>query len=172
VREPVKPVEIVFDNIRRRVSILPVGVDVIAQTISPDGKSLLLTATAEGQQNLYIYSLDELSREPAVARQLTSTPGGKSFAQFTPDSKEVFYLEQGRITSMPIETRQARPVAVTAELDVDFDVEKIEVFARHGPTCATASTTTSSTASTGTRSRRNTRRESTAPKGRTRCGGC
>jgi tricorn protease len=127
-REPVKPVEIVFDNIRRRVSILPVGVDVIAQTISPDGKSLLLTATAEGQQNLYIYSLDELSREPAVARQLTSTPGGKSFAQFTPDSKEVFYLEQGRITSMPIETRQARPVAVTAELDVDFDVEKIEVF--------------------------------------------
>ncbi len=77
-RDPSKPVEIVFDDIRRRLSLLPVGVDVTAQTISPDGRSLLLTATAEGQQNLYIYSLDELAREPAVARQLTSTAGAKS----------------------------------------------------------------------------------------------
>ena len=127
-RQPVKPVDIVFDNIRRRVSILPVGVDVIAQTISPDGKTLLLTATAEGQQNLYTYSLDELSREPAVARQLTSTPGAKSHAQFTADGKEVFFLEQGRITSMTIETRQPRPLAVTAQLDTDYNEEKAEVF--------------------------------------------
>ena len=127
-RDPSTPVEIVFDDIRRRLSILPVGVDVAAQTISPDGRSLLLTATAEGQQNLYIYSLDELAREPAVARQLTSTAGAKADAQFTPDSREVFYLEQGRITVMPVETRVARPVAVTAEIDVDFAQEKMEVF--------------------------------------------
>jgi hypothetical protein len=57
----------------------------------------------------------------------------------------IFYLEQGRITIMPIETRQARTVAVTAELDVDFSKEKMEVF-RRGPTCATASTATNSTA--------------------------
>ena len=125
---PATPVEIVFDDIRRRLSILPVGVDVNAQTISPDGRSLLLTATAAGQQNLYVYSLDELSREPAVARQLTSTAGAKADAQFTSDSKEVFYLEQGRINLMPVETRQARQVAVTAEMDVDFGQEKIEVF--------------------------------------------
>jgi C-terminal processing protease CtpA/Prc len=127
-RDPSKPVEIVFDDIRRRLSILPVGVDVTAQSISPDGRSLLLTATAEGQQNLYIYSLDELSREPAVARQLTSTSGPKADAQFTPDSRDVMYLEQGRIMTMPVETRQARNVAVTAELDVDFAQEKMEVF--------------------------------------------
>ena len=108
VRRRRTPVDIVFDDIRRRLSILPVGVDVNAQSISPDGRSLLLTATAEGQQNLYVYSLDELSREPAVARQLTSTAGAKADAQFTPDSREVFYLEQGRITVIPIETRQAR----------------------------------------------------------------
>ena len=127
-RDASKPVEIVFDDIRRRLSVLPVGVDVNAQTISPDGNSVLLTATAEGQTNLYIYSLDELSREPAVARQLTSTAGGKADAQFTPDSREVFYLEQGRITIMPIESRQARTVTVTAEMDVDFAEEKMEVF--------------------------------------------
>jgi len=127
-RDPPKPVEIIFDDIRRRLSVLPVRVDVIAQSISPDGRSLLLTATAEGQTNLYVYSLDELSREPAVARQLTSTAAPKADAQFTPDSKEVFYLEQGRINVIPIETRQSRAVPVTAEIDVDFAQEKMEVF--------------------------------------------
>jgi len=127
-RDPSKPVEIVFADIRQRVSSLPTGVDVSAQTISPDGRSLLLTASAAGQQNLYIYSLDELSREPAVARQLTSTPGAKSDAQFSPDGRDVFYLEQGRLTIIPVETRQARAVAVSAEMDVDFAQEKNAVF--------------------------------------------
>jgi len=123
-----KPVEIVFENIRQRLSFLPVGVDAGGQIISPDGKSVLMTASAEGQQNLYLYSLDELSREPAVARQLTSTPGFKADAQFTPDGKEVFYLEQGRINIVNLDTRQTRPLSVTAEMDVDFAKEKMEVW--------------------------------------------
>ncbi|HLG17331.1 MAG TPA: S41 family peptidase [Blastocatellia bacterium] len=123
-----KPVEIFFDGIRQRVSLLPVGVDVNNHVISPDGKSLLMIAGAAGQQNLYIYSLDELAREPAVARQLTSTLGFKSDAQFSPDGKEVFYLEQGRINVVALDTRQPRPLAVTAEMDVDFAREKLEVF--------------------------------------------
>jgi C-terminal processing protease CtpA/Prc len=127
-RDPPKPVEIVFDDIRRRLSIIPVGVDVGAQTISPDGRWLLLTARVAGQQNLYIYSLDELAREPAVARQLTSTAGAKSDAQFSPDSRDVFYLEQGRLMVMPVDTRQARTVSVTAEMDVEFAEQKMEVF--------------------------------------------
>jgi tricorn protease len=121
-------VEIVFDDIRRRLSILPVGVDVNPQVISPDGKWLLLTASAEGQQNLYTYSIDELSREAPVARQLTSTGGPKADAQFSPDSKEVFYLDEGRIFSIPLESRQSRQLSVTAEMDVDFAQEKMEVF--------------------------------------------
>ncbi len=40
----------------------------------------------------------------------------------------MFYLEQGRISVIPIETRQSRSVAVTAELDIDFAQEKMEVF--------------------------------------------
>jgi Tol biopolymer transport system component/C-terminal processing protease CtpA/Prc len=123
-----KPVEIVFENIRQRLSFLPVGVDAGAQAISPDGKWVLMTASAEGQQNLYVYSLDELSPEPAVARQLTSTPGFKADAQFTPDSKEVFYLEQGRVNIVNLDSRQTRALNVTAEMDVDFAKEKMEVF--------------------------------------------
>ena len=123
-----KPARIVFEEIRRRLSPLPVGVDVDAQSISPDGKLLLLTATAANQQNLYIYPLDELSREPAVARQLTSTPGSKSDAQFSPDGKEVWYLEQGRIHVVPLESRQPRQLSVSAEMAVDFGREKLAVF--------------------------------------------
>jgi Tol biopolymer transport system component/C-terminal processing protease CtpA/Prc len=123
-----KPVEIVFEGIRQRASFLQVGVSVDSQIISPDGKWLLLTASAAGQQNLYTYSLDELAPGPAVARQLTSTPGSKSGAQFSPDSREVYYLEAGRISAIQIENRQSRAVGATAELDVDFSQEKMEVF--------------------------------------------
>src|SRR5439155_14047126 len=94
-----KPVEITFEQIRTRLSLLPVGIDVRYQTISPDGKWVLMIAAVANQLNLYVYPLDELSKDPFVARQLTSTAGGKSEAQFSPDSKEVYYLEQGHITS-------------------------------------------------------------------------
>ncbi len=97
--------------------------------ISPDGKILLfLASSGGGQQNLYTYSLDELAREPAVPRQLTSTAARKSNPQFSPDGKEVFYLEGGRIQSVTIDTRVIKPLAITAELDINFDQEKQEVF--------------------------------------------
>jgi tricorn protease len=123
-----KPVEIVFDDIRRRLALLPIGVDVDYEIISPDGKTLLVIADSAGQRNLYTYSLDELAKEPAVARQLTSTAGFKRSAQFTPDGKEVFYIEQGRINVVTLESRQTRALAVTAEMDVDFAREKMEAF--------------------------------------------
>jgi tricorn protease len=127
-KKPAKPVDIVFDQIRRRLTLVPTGVDVADQSVSPDGKWVLLTASAAGQANLYTYSLDELARDRPVARQLTSTAGGKSDAQFSPDSKEVYFLEDGRIQSITLERRESRGVAVTAEMDVDFAREKLEVF--------------------------------------------
>ena len=74
---------------------------------------------------------------------------------------------------MPVETREARPVAVTAELDVDFAQEKMEVFRQawtymrdgfyddkfHG-------------VELGRGARRSTRRASPARRRRTRCAGC
>ncbi|MGH9386478.1 MAG: S41 family peptidase [Vicinamibacterales bacterium] len=121
-------VKIEFDGIRSRASVLPVGVDVQSQTLSPDGKSMLLVASAEGQENLYVYSMDELSQEPAIARQLTSTAGAKRSPQFSPDSKDVFYLDRGRIFTVSLERREPRAIAVTAALDVDFAQEKLAVF--------------------------------------------
>jgi tricorn protease len=123
-----KPVEIDFEQIRRRLSLLPVGIDVGYQTISPDGKLVLMIASVANQLNLYVFPLDELSKDPFVAKQLTSTAGAKSFAQFSPDSKEVYYLEQGRINIITVDSRQTRPLAVSAEMDIDFARERREVF--------------------------------------------
>lgn len=104
------------------------GLDVQRVTVSPDGKLALITATSAGQTNLYTYPLDELATERPVARQLTTTAGGKSGAQFSPDSKEVYYLEAGRIQIATVERRESRPLAVTAEFTSDFAQEKMEVF--------------------------------------------
>lgn len=125
---PAKPVTIDWDGIRDRASLVETGLDAGSETISPDGKWLLLNASVAGQESLYLYSLDELSKEPRVARQLTSTPGPKSDAQFSPDGKEVYYLDRGTIQVATVESHQAKPLAITAEMDVDFAREKKEMF--------------------------------------------
>jgi C-terminal processing protease CtpA/Prc len=87
-----------------------------------------MVASVANQLNMYVYPLDELSRDPLVSRQLTSTAGFKSSVQFSPDSKEVFYIETGRLNVIQLDNRQSKPIAVTAEMDVDFAREKTEVF--------------------------------------------
>ena len=127
-KPPVEPVKIVFEGIRRRLTILPVGLSSEFPVISPDGKTLLFSASAANQIQLYTYSLDELAKEPAVARQLTSTPGRKSSYAFTPDSKEVFYLENEGVKSIALEGRSPKSISVSARVQIDFDKEKEVVF--------------------------------------------
>lgn len=123
-----KPVRIDFNEIRRRISLFPAGLDVDEQVLSPDAKTVLLLASSAGQQNLYMWSIDPLATHPPVARQLTSTPGRKSDPQFSPDGKQVFFLDQGRIHTVTVASRQDKPLAVTAEMNVNFAAEKQEMF--------------------------------------------
>ena len=127
-KDETKKTEVDFENIRKRLSFFPLGIDVNYEAISPNGKYALFIASAAGQQNIYVYPLEELTREPLVAKQITSTTGFKSTAQFTPDSKEIIYLENGRINFINIDNRQTRALSVTAEMDVDFSKEKMVVF--------------------------------------------
>ncbi len=140
--KPVEPVKIVFEGIRERLTLLPLGnLGVRYPVISPDGKTLAFLADAAGQQNIYTYSLDELAREPASPRELTSDTGMKSDIAWTPDSKEIYYLQTagGRggaaggpggasVKVVAVATRTPAPVALTASVDVDFDQEKVVVF--------------------------------------------
>lgn len=119
--------EIVFDDIRRRLSFIGTGLNNNSAVISPDGKTLIVLASAEGQFNLYTMPLDELANDSS-ARQLTSTPGFKSQAQFTPDSKEVYYLENGRIQIVGLDRREVRPLNLNIDVSVSFPEDKMEVF--------------------------------------------
>lgn len=122
-----KQTEIVFENIRQRMSVLRPGISVNDQIISPDGKTLLVLASAEGQFNLYTINIDELATDRS-ARQLTSTAGFKSQAQFSPDSKEVYYIESGRVNIVSLDRREVRPLALTMDMNVNFADEKMEIF--------------------------------------------
>jgi tricorn protease len=122
------PIRIVYDGIKDRLTVIPTSLEVDALSMSRDGKAMLLVATVAGQQNIYTYSLDETSATPPVARQLTSTAGRKASAQWSPDGRSIYYLEGGRINSVTVDSRVVRPIDARAEVDVDFDREKLEVF--------------------------------------------
>jgi len=127
-RGAVPAVEINFDAIRLRTTVLNTALDVSGALISPDGKTLLLVASAGGQQNLWAWSLDETSRDEGTARPLTTTSGGKQNVQWSRDGSEVWYTEGGRIQAVNVATRATRSLNVSAEMDVDFAQEKLEVF--------------------------------------------
>ena len=116
-----------FDDIRKRLSFLNTGLNNGGVVISPDGKTAVLIANAGGQVNLYTMSMDELATDQS-AKQLTSTTGFKSNVQFSPDSKEVFYLENGRVQVVGLDKRDVRPLNINIDMNVDLAKEKVEVF--------------------------------------------
>ena len=126
-KKPVQ-VKIDFDGIANRLELLPVGLDVQSAVVSPDGKTLLVTAEVAGRSNLYTWSLDPLALKPPVAHQITATTGDKSAAQFSQDGKTVWYLDDGKIYSVPVKGGGAKQLAVSADMDVNFAAEKEAAF--------------------------------------------
>ncbi len=127
-RDAVRHTPVVFEGLRSRLSFLPIGLDVVSEAVAPDGKSVVVTAIAAGQANLYLFPLDELSKDEPVAKQLTSTPGPKSSVEWSPDGKEIYYIESGRISAIDVASRVVRSVQVSAEMDVDFAADRSELF--------------------------------------------
>ncbi len=127
-KKKTEPIKITFEGIRGRVTFLPLGLNATDPHITPDGKLLVFTARSANHANLYSYSLEENPKEPAVPRQLTSTPSEKSSLFFTPDSKELVLLEDGHPRRITLESAQIKPIAASATLDVDFNEEKRIAF--------------------------------------------
>ncbi len=125
----VPEVKIDFDGIRLRASMLPTqGYSPSAIAISPNGKTLVISASAGSQQQLYTMSMDALAPGGSALRPLTTSTGGKSSIQWSPDSREVWFTEGGRINAINVESRQVRSVPVNALVEVNFDGEKEAVF--------------------------------------------
>ena len=120
--------EIAFTGIRERVSLVETGLDVTRVAVTPDSETLVLVANAAAQENLYTFSVDETSAEPPVAKQISSTPGRKRDVSIAPDGKTVYYLDAGRAFAADLSGKGAKPIALAAELDIDFGREKRVVF--------------------------------------------
>jgi Tol biopolymer transport system component/C-terminal processing protease CtpA/Prc len=131
VSEPAKapdPVEIQFEGLRDRLRFLtPISLHCTGLSISPDGKQLIYLAQIDGKANLWSRSLEE-AKEDEPAAQLTSTRGGKGWVEFTPDSKRIYYLDDGRIQWRELPKGEPKPLEVTADFDVDFHREKRQMF--------------------------------------------
>ena len=126
-----RPVEIVFEGIRERLTLLPVGLSISSQALSPDGRQIALVAETSGQSSIFLFAMDERNGEPGLSRHVAATlsPGRKSMLQFSPDGTQLYFLDRGAIKVVSLAERgDVRPFQVTAEMDVDFDREKLEVF--------------------------------------------
>lgn len=121
------PVEINFEDIRRRLDLLDTGVEINEHAISPDGKTLLVTASAEGQFNLYTINLEELAKNRSP-KQLTSTPTYKFDAQFSPKGDEVYYLQNGSLSIVNLTNGDIKSLPLNINVKVNFADEKMEIF--------------------------------------------
>ncbi len=123
---PARRTEIVWDGLRQRASVVLTGFAL--GDLAPDGKSVILQGQFAGPPSLYSYSIDPLATEPAVPRQLTTTPGGKASVQLSADGKDIWFTEAGRLTAIQVESRVARTVPFRADLDVDPVTERQAAF--------------------------------------------
>ncbi len=121
-------VELVLEGIRRRLQLLPVGIDVESLAIDGKGEQLLLVGSAEGASNLYRFSLDPLADEPPVAEQLTSNSAAKASGQWSADGKKAWVLEDGVITSISLDDQKSKALSVSARMEVSFERDKLAVF--------------------------------------------
>lgn len=126
-KAPASPakVHIDFDGIRERQQVGNLPIDIENQVISPDGKQVLLQGFSGGHSNLFLLPLEGDDRQLV---QLTSTPGAKRDAQFSPDQKQVYYRENGAIKAVSVEDRSTRTLDLSPQLEVDFAQEKQAAF--------------------------------------------
>jgi len=63
----------------------------------------LVSAQVGGQTNLYLYPLEETGRGERVARPTHFDDRTEAARPITPDGREVFYLESGRVQIIPLD---------------------------------------------------------------------
>ena len=100
----------------------------VEPVISPDGKTLLFSATGANQQQLYTYSLDELSREPASPASSPPRPAAKPSSpsprtRKRSSSSRTAASAPSRLKPAPQSLSPSPPAS-----QVDFDQEKKVVF--------------------------------------------
>lgn len=117
-------VEIAFEHIRDRLTLLPFDVSIGSYVISHDGKKMAFTTNQLGQQSLFLYPLDEAQDNPRP-QLLQSARGGKNALQFTADDKQLYYLQGGSIQYLNLTgDHTPKTLATNVQMEVDFEQEK------------------------------------------------
>ncbi|HRC77680.1 MAG TPA: S41 family peptidase, partial [Kouleothrix sp.] len=129
---PAKPattrVAIVFEGIERRLRMLTsTNMQTIALCISPDSRDLIFRAMVAGKPNLWSQPLDE-PRQDQPPRQLTFTGTSKWAAQFAPDGKSFYYLDNHQAVIRKFPSGDATTMALYSDVTIDFNQEKRQIF--------------------------------------------
>src|SRR3569623_821920 len=117
------PVTIVWEGLRARATILPLGLSADTPVISADGKTLVFSANDRDQTNLYSYNLDELAAEPPVPQQISQSDKAKGDFALSGDGKTLIYLDGGKVMTTALEGPKPMPVAIAADMEGDFAAE-------------------------------------------------
>lgn len=131
-KEP-EPINIEFEGIRNRLRLLTSPqMNCHALCISPDSKIMIFYWPITGNYNLWSICFDE-DRKDEPPKQLTYNNGGKWNVYFAPDSKKIYYVDNGKIHQLKIAENGGRdgdPKALDtrAEMDVDIDAERLQMF--------------------------------------------
>lgn len=94
-------------------------------SFTADGRRIVFFGKVPGGDELFEYSLETSSGR---IRQLSSTPGLKRGLAVVSSGGEAWFLQNGRIHAVNIETAKERQVAAQAEVNANFAEDKRAVF--------------------------------------------
>lgn len=109
-----------------KADVLPIDVPAYYQHIViADGSRIVFFGRGPDGDKVFLYDL----QSPQQLRILTSTRGLKRGLAYVPSHDEVWFLENGRIHVVNIETANERVFETKAEIGADFSEDKKAVFA-------------------------------------------
>ena len=132
-----QPINIEIEGIRNRLRLLTSPqMNCHVLCISPDSKMMIFYWPITGNYNLWSICFDE-DRKDEPPKQLTNNNGGKWNVYFAPDSKKIYYVDNGKIHQLKIAENGGRdgdPKALDtrAEMDIDIDAKSFRCSTRHG----------------------------------------
>ncbi|MBM3765105.1 MAG: peptidase S41 [Acidobacteria bacterium] len=122
--KPSNKTEIVLDGLRERVRITPLDVSAFGATLSRDGKQLAFVADLAGASAILLLPTEATARP----RTLLTGPGRKSSLRWDADNKTIYFLQDGRVSSIAIDQPQPKSINVLAELETRFEDTKRAMF--------------------------------------------
>lgn len=119
-------VRIIIERIRQRLTrMVPFATNAAFYALSPDDKKFLYVNNPSGTAVLWVANADP-SAGPGVRQLATGNFFGA--VQFAPDKSTVWYQSGGTIFSIPLAGGAPKPYSFSAEMDIDFDQEKLAAY--------------------------------------------